>query len=71
MLIHFGVYFFLPYLVREYGISFGWYTKYLTGAVRNPAIASATAIVLSTVVGLTVYLFSKSKVSYGELQGNV
>jgi sodium/pantothenate symporter len=71
MLIHFGVYYFLPYLVSEYGISFGWYTKYLTGAVRNPAIASATAIVLSTVVGLTVYLFSKSKVSYGELQGNV
>lgn len=59
MVIHFGMYYFLPWLVNEYGFTFGWFTKYLSGPVRNPAIASATAIVLSTIIGLLVHGFSK------------
>lgn len=59
MIIHFGIYYFLPVLVEKYGVNFGWFTKYLSGPVRNPAIASSSAIVISTVVGLIIYLMNK------------
>ncbi|MBL1213211.1 MAG: sodium:solute symporter [Ignavibacteriae bacterium] len=59
---HFSVYYFLPFLVAEFGIEFGFFTKYLEGTVRNPAIASASAIVLSTVVGLVIHYLTKNKV---------
>lgn len=60
LFVHFGVYYFLPVLV-ESGMSFGFYTKYLQGVVRNPAIASSTGIVISTIVGLSVHYFTKNK----------
>jgi len=66
MFIHFGVYYLLPYFVNEFAFNFGWYSKYLSGPVRNPAIASATAIVFSTIIGLLIHAFSKNKMTNNE-----
>lgn len=61
IVVHFSVYYLLPLLVAEFGWSFGFFTKYLTGVVRNPAIAASTAIIISTLVGITVHLSTKKK----------
>jgi Na+/proline symporter len=62
IVVHFSVYYFLPFLVSEFGFEFGVFTKYLVGTIRNPAIASASAIVVSTLVGLLIhYLNGRSK----------
>jgi len=58
--VHFGIYYFLPWLVNDFGWNFGWFTTYLKGTVRNPAIAASSAILVSSVVGLLIY-FSGSK----------
>ncbi len=55
ILVHFSVYYVLPLFVEKYGLNFGFFTKYLEGVVRNPAIAASTAIVLSTIVGIVVH----------------
>ncbi len=59
--VHFGIYYFLPFLVNTYGVSFGAFTKYLQGAVLNPGIAAAMAIVISTLVGLTIHFIENRK----------
>ncbi|MCW8850815.1 MAG: sodium:solute symporter [Melioribacteraceae bacterium] len=59
IITHFSVYYFLPLLVSEYGFQFGYFTKYLVGTIRNPAIASASAIVVSTVVGFIIHKMNK------------
>lgn len=59
LLTHFSVYYLLPVLVNNYGITFGFFTKYLEGEIRNPAIASSTAIVFSAIVGLLVMFVQK------------
>lgn len=59
IITHFSVYYFLPFLVTEFGFEFGIFTKYLVGTIRNPAIASACAIVLSTIVGLVIHNINK------------
>lgn len=61
--IHFTVYYFMPLLVNSYGFSFGFFTRYLEGPVRNPAIACSTAVVLSTITVLIMILIDKSKTS--------
>jgi len=58
IIVHFGVYYLLPVLVSE-GYTFGFLTKYLHGPIINPAIASSTAIIFSTIVGLGVHFFTK------------
>lgn len=60
LIVHFGIYYLLPFLVSEFGFEFGLFTKYLVGTVRNPAIASAMAIVISTIVGLLLHNFYKT-----------
>lgn len=57
VVVHFAVYYFLPYLVENHNMNFGFFTKYLQGVVRNPAIAASTAIVFSTLAGLIVQFF--------------
>lgn len=57
--VHFSIYYLLPILVSEFGFSFGWFTKYLVGTIKNPAIAAASAIVISTLVGLIIHIFNK------------
>jgi sodium/pantothenate symporter len=57
---HFGVYYGLPYIVKS-GISLGYFDKYFAGTVHNPAIAAASAIILSAIVGVTIFLFDKNR----------
>jgi sodium/pantothenate symporter len=59
LVVHFGVYYLLPVLVLQYNLDFGFFTKYLQGEIRNPAIASSAAIILSVVVGLIVMYFQR------------
>ena len=61
LVTYFIIYYGLPYLVNNYGFNFGYFTKYLLGPVRNPAIASASAIVLSTIAGIIMHLITKKK----------
>ena len=63
LVVHFSVYYMLPMMVEAWDLNLGFFTKYLKGEVRNPAIAASTAILLSTVVGLSVHFFSKNKTS--------
>jgi sodium/pantothenate symporter len=57
---HFTIYYGFPYLVKS-GVSLGYFDKYFVGTVHNPAIASASAIILSAIVGLAIYQFGKLK----------
>jgi sodium/pantothenate symporter len=61
LFVHFGIYYFLPWCVAEFGWSFGFFTKYLVGTVRNPAISASGAIIVSTAVGLVIHQFTKTK----------
>ncbi len=61
LITHFGIYYGLPYLVSAFGTDFGAFTKYLTGVVRNPAIASSSAIALSSLAGIIVHLITRKK----------
>lgn len=61
LVTHFTIYYGLPYLVNNFGFDFGLFTKYLEGPVRNPGIASACAIVFSTVAGIISHQLTKKK----------
>lgn len=61
IVVHFSVYYLLPYFVSTHSWSFGIFTKYLEGTIRNPAIAASTAIIVSTIVGLAIHLKTKKK----------
>jgi hypothetical protein len=41
----------------------GYFDKYFTGKVQNPAIAAATAIIISLLVSLTVHFSTRNKAS--------
>ncbi|MDP2722289.1 MAG: hypothetical protein Q8O72_06005 [Bacteroidales bacterium] len=75
LVVYFSVYYFLPVLVQSYQLDFGFYTKYLEGGIRNPAIASSTAIVFSALVGMALMMYQKrvekSEIRYERLQGNL
>jgi len=59
LVTYFLVYYLFPWMVNTAGISFGFFDKYFTGKVQNPAIAASTAIALSVLVGLSVYYLNK------------
>ena len=59
LITHFSVYYLLPFIHGKYNLDFGLFTKYLEGNIRNPAIASSTAIIFSAIVGLAVLYFQK------------
>lgn len=61
ILVHFGVYYLLPHGVEQFGWEMSFFTKFLQGPVRNPAIASSTAIVISSLVGLFALKMSRLK----------
>lgn len=61
LVVYFSIYYLLPILVGQYQLNFGFFTKYLEGEIRNPAIASSTAIVFSAIVGLLVMWFQKKE----------
>ncbi len=56
---HFTVYYGFPGLLKSNVVSFGYFDKYFTGTVHNPAIAAAAAILLSVLVGTTLYFKQK------------
>ncbi len=61
VITHFSVYYFIPWLVTGGYIDLGTFNTYFEGAVRNPAIAASTAIVLSVLTGLSVHLLSNRR----------
>ncbi len=64
--VHFTVYYLMPFLVSSFGISFGFFNRYLEGPVRNPAIACSTAVVLSTCVVLIINALDNKKTKAAE-----
>ena len=61
IVVHFSIYYFLPWLVSDFSWDFGIFTPYLEGTIRNPAIAASTAILASTAVGLIIYIIDKKE----------
>jgi len=57
IMVHFSVYYLLPLGVENYSWDLGFFTKFLQGPVKNPAIAASTAIVISTMAGFIGYFF--------------
>ena len=51
ILVHFLIYYGMEPLVNA-GLNLGFFTKFLTGSVKNPAIAASTAILASSAVAL-------------------
>jgi sodium/pantothenate symporter len=62
VVVHFTVFFGLEPLV-EAGWNFGFFNQFLVGPVKNPAIASSTAIVISTLVAFILLMIQKKKKS--------
>lgn len=58
-LVHFGVYYVLPYGLENFNWSFGTFDIYLMGKVRNPAIASSTAILVSSIISIILISINK------------
>lgn len=61
LIVHFSVYYLLPWLNNSYGLSLGRFTKFIEGSIRNPAIAASSAILVSVLVGIIIYLLTNRK----------
>jgi sodium/pantothenate symporter len=61
IVVHFLVYYGLPALHEIQPLSLGFFTPFIEGSVRNPAIAASSAIVASTLMGLIWHVFNKKK----------
>jgi sodium/pantothenate symporter len=62
LVTYFAVYYGLPALVNAGVADFGYINTYLSGSVRNPAIAAAVAIILSISVGLLTHGLTAKKI---------
>ncbi len=56
---YFLIYYVTPWLIQSAGMSFGFFDKYFSGKVQNPAIAAAIAILMSVLVGLIFHYTGK------------
>jgi sodium/pantothenate symporter len=63
LIVYFLVYYVSPWMINSLGFSMGYFDKYFTGKVQNPAIAAATAIIISLLVSLTVHFSTRNKAS--------
>jgi sodium/pantothenate symporter len=63
LVVYFLVYYVSPWMINSLGFSMGYFDKYFTGKVQNPAIAAATAIIISLLVSLTVHFSTRNKAS--------
>jgi len=63
IVVHFLVYYGLPAWHAIQPLSLGFFTTFIEGPVRNPAIAASSAIVASTLTGLIWHLFNKKKMN--------
>jgi len=61
LLVHFSVYYLLPWLHTTRDITFGRFDVFIEGPVRNPAIAASSAILASVLAGVILYLFTHRK----------
>lgn len=61
IVVHFLVYYGLPAWHEIQPLSLGFFTPFIEGSVRNPAIAASSAIVASTLMGLIWHVFNKKK----------
>ncbi len=59
--VHFLVYYGLPALHQVQTLDLGFFTSFIEGKVRNPAIAASSAIVVSSVVGLMWHFINREK----------
>ena len=64
--MHFGLYYFMPVLIEKKIVNLGYANQYFEGLVRNPAIASAIAIICSVLVGFSIYSYQKYKTKQQE-----
>jgi len=72
LVVYFIVYYILPWIITTAGISLGFFDKYFSGKVQNPAIAAASAIVVSMLVSLfSYYYFRKSNSKLVNLSKNI
>jgi len=62
-LVYFLVYYVSPWMINTLGYSMGYFDKYFTGKVQNPAIAAATAIIISLLVSLALHFSTRNKAS--------
>ena len=63
LLVYFLVYYVSPWMINTLGYSMGYFDKYFTGKVQNPAIAAATAIIISLLVSLMLHFSTRNKAS--------
>jgi sodium/pantothenate symporter len=61
--VHFLVYYGLPALHQAQTLDLGFFTIFIEGKVRNPAIAASTAIVASSIVGLIWHFINREKLT--------
>ncbi len=61
LLVYFLVYYVSPWMINTLGFSLGYFDKYFTGKVQNPAIAAATAIIISSLVSLSLHFSTRNK----------
>lgn len=59
LLVYFMVYYLLPWLIQNHGLSTGYFDLYFAGKTQNPAIAAATAIVIASAVSLALYQYQR------------
>jgi sodium/pantothenate symporter len=72
LVIYFLVYYIFPWLIKTAGVSLGFFDKYFSGKVQNPAIAAACAILVSVLVSLaSYYYFRKSDSKLVNLSKNI
>lgn len=72
LVVYFLVYYIFPWLIKTAGLSLGFFDKYFTGKVQNPAIAAACAILVSVFVSLaSYYYFRKSNAEKLNLSKNI
>lgn len=71
LVTYFLVYYVFPWLISTYGFSFGFFDRYFSGKVQNPAIAAASAILVSVIVSMTLYYsYRKSNAKQVNLTNN-
>jgi preprotein translocase subunit Sec61beta len=70
--VYFLVYYIFPWFIQSAGLSLGFFDKYFTGKVQNPAIAAACAILVSVLVSLaSYYYFRKANAEKLNLSKNI
>lgn len=58
---YYSVYYLFPYLLQKGLADFGYFNIFMKDSVQNPAIAAATAIVMSLTVALILFVITPKK----------